>query len=92
MTTRIGDVVLQAGDNLLLECGDSFLASHLDSTDFQLVSIVGESSRTPRQPWYVMLITLALVASMVVIAAIQSLGTGFLSAITSIIFEFSKTF
>jgi len=77
VTTRIGDVVLRAGDNLLLECNEAFVATHRTSTDFQLVAMLEDSSRLPRQPAYVMIITVVLLVTMVVIAAIASLTTGY---------------
>jgi di/tricarboxylate transporter len=77
VTTRVGDIVLRAGDNLLLECSQAFVATHRTSTDFQLVSMLEDSSRVPRQPVYVMVITVVLVITMVVIAAIASLNTGY---------------
>jgi di/tricarboxylate transporter len=77
VTTRVGDIVLRAGDNLLLECSQAFVATHRTSTDFQLVSMLEDSSRVPRQPVYVMVITVVLLIIMVVIAAIASLNTGY---------------
>lgn len=38
ITGRIGDIVLQSGDTLLVECGPSFLAQHRNSRDFFLIS------------------------------------------------------
>lgn len=47
VTGRLGDIELRAGDTLLLEAGDDFLATHGRSRDFFLVSGVG-GSEAPR--------------------------------------------
>jgi di/tricarboxylate transporter len=41
---RIGDIVLRAGDTLLLEAAPAFVKAHRDSRDFFLVSNVAEGS------------------------------------------------
>ncbi len=68
---KIGDIVLQAGDTLLLEAHPSFVVQNRNSRDFFLVSQV-EDSAPPRheKAW----IAMAVLAAMVVAAA-----TGFLS-------------
>ena len=43
--SKIGDIVLRAGDTLLLEAAPGFARSFRDSTDFYLVSEVEESTR-----------------------------------------------
>ncbi|MBI1369277.1 MAG: SLC13 family permease [Planctomycetes bacterium] len=63
---KIGDIVLRAGDTLLLEARASFAEQHRDSRDFYLVSSVADSA-PPRhdRAW----IALLIMAGMVFIAA-----------------------
>lgn len=60
---KIGDIVLRAGDTLLLEAHPWFAAQHRNSRDFYLVSRV-ENSTPPRheRAWVAMAILLAMVA------------------------------
>ncbi len=64
---KIGDIVLEAGDTLLLEAHTDFVAQQRNSNDFFLVSHV-ENSAPPRhdRAW----IALATLAAMVAIAAL----------------------
>jgi di/tricarboxylate transporter len=68
---KIGDIVLQAGDTLLLETHPSFLEQQSHSRDFYLVSRV-EGYSTPRHER-------ALVAGLIFAGMIVAAGTGFLS-------------
>lgn len=72
---KIGDIVLQAGDTLLLEAHPSFAEERRNSRDFYLVSTV-EGSAPPRhdKSW----ISLGIMLGMVVAAA-----TGFLSMLNA---------
>ena len=62
---KIGDIVLRAGDTLLLEAHPRFRERHRDSPDFFLVSAV-EDSRPPRHEkvWIALAILIAMVAAM----------------------------
>ena len=72
---KIGDIVLQQGDTLLLEASPSFVAHHRNSRDFFLVSAV-EDSAPPRhdKAWMATLI----LGGMVLLA-----GTGTLSMLNT---------
>jgi di/tricarboxylate transporter len=63
---KIGDIVLQPGDTLLLEAYPSFVEQQRNSRDFFLVSSI-ENSTPPRydRAW----VALAILAGMVVVAA-----------------------
>ena len=63
---KIGDIVLQAGDTLLLEARASFAAQHRNSRDFFLVSTVEDS--TPRRHEKAR-ISLAVLGAMVLVVA-----------------------
>ncbi len=55
LTTKIGDVKLEAGDTLLLQTGPHFVQAHRNNPDFYLVSDVA-GSQTPRhERWWVSL-------------------------------------
>jgi len=62
INTKIGDVVLQSGDTLLLEAHASFAEEQRNSADFFLVSRV-ENSSPPRheRAWVALLLLLAMV-------------------------------
>jgi len=68
---KIGDIVLRAGDTLLLEARASFAAQHRDSRDFFLVSRV-EDSAPPRhdRAW----ISLAILAAMVAVVTLGNMS------------------
>jgi di/tricarboxylate transporter len=72
---RLGDIVLRAGDVLLLEAHPSFAAEHRDQRDFFLVSLVKDSAppRYERAP-----VALAVLGGLVVAA-----GTGLLSMLNA---------
>lgn len=59
---KIGDIVLQAGDTLLLEAHQSFEARNRNSSDFFLVSSV-QNSAPPRheKAWLALLILVAMI-------------------------------
>lgn len=62
--TRIGDIVLRPGDTLLLEAAPGFVRAYRDSTDFFLVSRVGQSAA----PRHGLMLRAALVLAAVVVA------------------------
>ncbi len=64
--SKIGDIVLQPGDTLLIEAGRSFAAQQKDSRDFFLVSSIEDS--TPRRYEHAPLAA-AILAGMVVVSA-----------------------
>jgi len=64
---KVGDIVLEPGDTLLLETHPSFLAQHRNDSDFALVSEV-EGSAPPKhdKAWIATLIMVLMVTSNVV--------------------------
>lgn len=72
---KIGDIVLQAGDTLLLEAHPSFLQRHRNSQDFYLASDVADSTPRQHDRAYV---AMAVVAAMVILVA-----TGVLSMLNA---------
>ncbi len=72
LTGKIGDIVLQSGDTLLLETHPTFVDQHRNSRDFFLVSPLDDSHHRPSpvQAW----IALGVLAVMVLVA-----GLGLLS-------------
>eukprot|EP00457_Paulinella_chromatophora_P000896 gb/GEZN01000897.1/.p1 GENE.gb/GEZN01000897.1/~~gb/GEZN01000897.1/.p1 ORF type:complete len:916 (+),score=73.04 gb/GEZN01000897.1/:223-2970(+) len=62
---KLGDVVLQAGDNLLLEArGDKFMNDFgSDQHYFAVSTIVGESIRKPSYNYFVMILAFAILAA-----------------------------
>jgi di/tricarboxylate transporter len=72
---KLGDVVLRAGDTLLLEAHPEFASQHRNSRDFYLVSRVeGSAPARHERAW----IALTILAGMVVVA-----GVGWLSVLNS---------
>lgn len=63
LTGKIGDIVLQPGDTLLLESDQEFLRQHRNSNDFYLISGV-ENSAPPRHEmgWRALTILIAMIA------------------------------
>jgi di/tricarboxylate transporter len=68
---RIGDIVLEPGDTLLLEASPDFADNHRNSRDFYLVSAVAESSPPRHERGW---IALAILAGMVALAATEILS------------------
>lgn len=66
LTTKIGDIELEAGDTLLLQTGANFTQAHRNNPDFYLVSDV-EGSRPPRHDrwWVALAIFAALLGTMI---------------------------
>ena len=78
LSGRIGDIVLRAGDTLLLQAPDGFAERHRNSRDFLLVSRI-EESRPVRhdKAW----IAVTIMLSMIVVASLeQRTGIGILHA------------
>ena len=64
---KIGEIVLQAGDTLLLQGSPGFLRAHRNSPDFYLVSeIEGTEARRHDKAW----LAIAILVAMVLIAAV----------------------
>ncbi|MFQ5488533.1 MAG: SLC13 family permease [Gammaproteobacteria bacterium] len=63
---KIGDIVLQAGDTLLLEADPSFLEQQRNSRDFYLVSALADSNPLRHER---ALMAIAILAAMVISAA-----------------------
>ena len=68
---KIGDIVLQAGDTLLVEAHPSFADNQRNSHHFYLVSRVEGSSLVNHERAYV---ALAILLAMVLVASLTSLG------------------
>ncbi|HSE83657.1 MAG TPA: SLC13 family permease [Thermodesulfobacteriota bacterium] len=63
INAKIGDVVLQSGDTLLLEAHQSFAEQQRNSTDFFLVSRIENSAPTRHErAWVALAILIAMVA------------------------------
>ena len=78
LSGRIGDIVLRAGDTLLLQAPDGFAEHHRNSRDFLLVSRI-EESRPVRHDKAWLAVTIML--SMIVVASLeQRTGIGILHA------------
>lgn len=66
LTGKIGDIVLKAGDTLLIESHAGFIPRQRDSRDFYLISQVEDSTprRFEKAPWALAILTLmVLIAS-----------------------------
>jgi len=55
LTTKIGDVKLEAGDTLLMQTGPNFVQAHRNNADFYLVSDVEGSQPLRHERWLVAL-------------------------------------
>ncbi len=56
LTTKIGDVKLEAGDTLLMQTGPNFVQAHRNNPDFYLVSDVAGSQPLRHERWWVALV------------------------------------
>ena len=63
VTGRIGDIVLQVGDTLLLEANESFLARNRSSRDFFLVSGLPSSDLRPQRAILALSILIAMIGA-----------------------------
>jgi di/tricarboxylate transporter len=68
LNQRVGDIVLRAGDTLLVETTRRFLRQHRNSSDFFLVSGVPDSQPVRHERAFV---ALAILAGMVIVAAAE---------------------
>ena len=68
ITARIGDIVLQPGDTLLLEAHQEFVRQRHNSSDFFLVSGVENSAPTRHERAW---LALAILAAMVIVAGFE---------------------
>jgi di/tricarboxylate transporter len=68
---KIGDIVLQAGDTLLLEAKPSFAEQQRNSHHFYLVSRVEESSPLNHEKAY---LAIAILVAMILLASLSGLG------------------
>jgi di/tricarboxylate transporter len=85
LQVKIGDVVLQPGDTLLLETGRAFAARQRNSTDFYLVSAL-DNSTPPRheRAW----IALAILVAMILLASLEvmsMLGAAMAAAVAMVV-------
>ena len=63
VTGRIGDIILQVGDTLLLESNESFLARNRSSRDFFLVSGLPSSDLRPQRAILALSILIAMIGA-----------------------------
>ncbi len=77
---KIGDIVLQAGDTLLLEARASFAAQHRNSRDFFLVSQVEDSAPVRHDKAWISLLILAAMVLTVTLGWISMLNASMLAA------------
>jgi di/tricarboxylate transporter len=77
---KIGDIVLQAGDTLLLEARASFAAQHRNSRDFFLVSQVDDSAPLRHERAWLSLLILAAMVGAVTAGLLSMLNASMLAA------------
>jgi len=80
VTTKIGDVRLEAGDTLLLQTGANFTQAHRNNPDFYLVSDVEGFQVARQERWWIAVgIFLALLAAMVLLPGDRATLAAFLA-------------
>ncbi len=77
---KIGDIVLQAGDTLLLEARASFAAQHRNSRDFFLVSRIEDSTPPRHERAWVSVVILAAMVGVVTLGGLSMLNASMLAA------------
>jgi di/tricarboxylate transporter len=77
---KIGDIVLQPGDTLLLEARASFAAQHRNSRDFYLVSRINDSAPPRHERAWVALVILAAMVVTVAAGWLDILNAALLAA------------
>jgi di/tricarboxylate transporter len=77
---KIGDIVLQAGDTLLLEARASFAGQHRNSRDFFLVSQVEDSTPLRHERAWLSLLILAAMVGAVTAGLVSILNASMLAA------------
>jgi di/tricarboxylate transporter len=82
---KIGDIVLQSGDTLLLEARASFAEQHRNSRDFFLVSQVEDSAPTRHERSWISLVVLATMVLAVTSGALSMLNASMLAAAAMIL-------
>lgn len=82
---KIGDIVLEAGDTLLLEARPSFLEKHRDSRDFFLVSAVEDSARPRHGRAWVALLILGAVVGLASFEVMSMLSAALLGAVAMVL-------
>lgn len=76
---RIGDIELKAGDSLLLEALPSFVEQHRNSTDYYLVSQLGDAAPPTTTQASVAMLVLAVMVSVVAIGWLSMLQASILA-------------
>jgi di/tricarboxylate transporter len=80
VTTKIGDVSLEAGDTLLLQTGANFTQAHRNNPDFYLVSDVDGFQVVRQERWWIAVgIFVALLAAMVLLPGDRATLAAFLA-------------
>ncbi|MFM7836129.1 MAG: TrkA C-terminal domain-containing protein, partial [Planctomycetaceae bacterium] len=80
VTTKIGDVSLEAGDTLLLQTGANFTQAHRNNPDFYLVSDVDGFQVVRQERWWIAVgIFIALLAAMVLLPGDRATLAAFLA-------------
>ena len=77
---KVGDIVLQPGDTLLLEARASFAAQHRNSRDFYLVSRINDSAPPRHERAWVALVILAAMVVTVAAGWLNILNAALLAA------------
>jgi len=84
---KIGDIVLRAGDTLLMLATNDFLNRWYNSEDFYLVS---ESARVPSKPKWYSSFSLSILTLMIVAMAFNIVPIVIATSVAAIIFVLSK--
>lgn len=77
---KIGDIVLQAGDTLLLEARASFASQHRNSRDFFLVSTVEDSAPPQHDKAWIALAILVAMVGLATLGGMSMLNASLLAA------------
>ena len=77
---KIGDIVLQAGDTLLLEARAAFAEQHRNSRDFFLVSAIEDSALPRHEKAWISLTVLGIMVSIVALGWMTMLNASMLAA------------
>jgi di/tricarboxylate transporter len=77
---KIGDIVLEPGDTLLIEAHPSFADNHRNSRDFYLVSAVAESAPLRHERAWIALIILAAMVALAATEVLSMLNAALLAA------------
>jgi di/tricarboxylate transporter len=80
LTGRVGDIVLQAGDTLLLQTGPNFMAAHSNSPDFFLISRVREGRPVRRERAWASLAYLAILVALMASGIVDTVVAAILVA------------